>query len=117
MAVQKSLAPLIERIRKAVAAYAAGEIPAGSLAPKYEQNCRYAPSFCLAKRWGYPSTRYVETTLRKYLGEKNPHAMKTALNLLAALEAGRISQEVFDNIVSGESRMLKEHLEALIKDF
>ena len=106
MSKQKtSIAPLAVRIAAIVGLYAAGEIKAGSLAPKWEQSVRCAPSFQLAKGWVYPKVRYCAKTVAAYMGVPCDQTFQAALSLLAAHEAGVISQEVFDAIVSGEQSM------------
>jgi hypothetical protein len=110
-----SIAPLAVRIAATVALYAAGEIKAGSLAPKYEQNCRCAPSFKVAKGWVPPNRRYCAKTVAAYMGVPCDQTFQAALSLLAAHEAGVISQEVFDAIVSGELNMSIRALRELAK--
>ena len=117
MSKKVSMEPLMARIAAAVACYASGGIPAGSLAPQTERDCRYAPSFTVSglSDWGLPTKRYNASTLAKHLGVTCDQTFKAALGILAAHEAGTISQEVFEGIVSGETAMTVVALRELCK--
>lgn len=108
-----SLGSLATGIASTVVLYGAGEISPGSLAPRYEQNCRCAPSFKLATAWVPPNRRYTATTVAAYMGEPYTVTFQAALNLLEAHERGNISQEVFDAIISGKTAMSNGSLRAL----
>lgn len=116
MSKKVSLGLLAAHIATVVVAYAAGEIPAGSLAPARVSDVRRAPSFMLADKWVLPKFRYCAATLAEAIGVKCDQTFRAALDLLAAHEAGIISQDVFNAIVSGEQHMTVIALRDLAKD-
>jgi len=113
---KSTLQILIEKIEETLSSYARGGISHTLLADTGgTKMCRYAPSFLIevdSKK--SPRVRYCDSTLATYIGtpalrsagkKRRPKPNENflcAMRLLAARERGRIDNDVFQKIVSGE---------------